>query len=233
MKGVFITRVIPGSSAHGQLQKGDILLSVDGAPVDDQGYVAAARGNLLFTSRITSRSPGEKLPVEVFRGGVRAKALLDLKRFPPEQYFIPLYCFDQQPRYIIEGGLVIQELTTSYLKSWGEKWQDEGNKRLLYYYNYFSRSSFNDRQKLVILSFVLPDDANMGYQDYRYLVIREINGKKIDAISDAAEAFDKAGDGFITITFEDTNRIVLRKQDLAKANERIAKRFSIHRLRNL
>ncbi|MBN1521511.1 MAG: hypothetical protein JW928_03175 [Candidatus Aureabacteria bacterium] len=234
LTGVFVTRVVPESSADKILQRGDVLLKAGGVVIDDKGYFAdKAHGKLSLTYLFTSRSPGEKIEIEILRDGKRIVQEAVLKRFTPKDYFIPLYSYDEQSNYIIEGGFVIQEVTTEYLKTWGQDWQDEANKKLLYYYNYFSRTSPDDRENLIVLSFVIPDDINIGYQNFRTMIVENINGRKVRSIADVARAFDEGESRFIQIFFDGTKQAILDRNQLKSANERIARRYKIHKMRNL
>ena len=232
--GIYIAKVTPGSTGENILKKGDILLSVNGLTIDDNGYFTHdVHGKLSFTYLMTSQYPGERCQMQVFREGKKMDLEVQLKKFTSSDYFIPVYSFDKQPRFIIEGGLVFQEVSTNYLKTWGKKWENSADKRLLYYFNYHSRSSVDDREKLVVLSFVLPDDINIGYQRFRHLIVTKINGQPIRNILDLASAMDKSDSEFLRILFEGTNEAVLKTRDLKQANERISQRYHLLQLRNL
>jgi S1-C subfamily serine protease len=235
MTGVYISRIVPQSSADGLLEKGDVLLTADNKPIDDNGYYNdPVYGKLKLSNLFNgTRFPGDKLTVEILRNGRKTAKELTLKRFPFENYFIPLYDFDRQPKYIIEGGMVIQEVTTDYLKTWGEKWQNKADKRLLYYYNFFSRVPADERKKIVVVSFVLPDDVNIGYQNFQCMIIKTVNGKKVGTIEEVSKIFEQSTEKFMEIVFEGEKKAVFERSSMKEASQGIAGRYNIYKLKNL
>jgi S1-C subfamily serine protease len=62
-RGAVITDVGPGSPAfRAGIEAGDIVVDVDGTPIDGQGALIAA---------IRDRSPGDTVEIDVLRGGSR------------------------------------------------------------------------------------------------------------------------------------------------------------------
>jgi hypothetical protein len=46
------------------------------------------------------------------------------------------------------------------------------------------------RRRILLISSVFPSGYNIGYHDLRDLAVREINGRPVDSVSSAAEAFE-------------------------------------------
>src|SRR5439155_7023182 len=84
--------------------------------------------------------------------------------------------FDQEPEYLIAGGLVFQPLTKDFLRSWGQDWERRAPFRLAYFRN---QDPTPERPAIVILSQVMPDLYNIGYQDSRQLVLEKVNRQKV------------------------------------------------------
>jgi len=142
---------------------------------------------------------------------------------------VPMATYDQDPDFLIVGGLVFQPLTDSYLKSWGNDWKRRAPFRLSYFRN---EPSTKDRPGLVLLSQVLPDPYNIGYQDQKGLVVDKVNGLRINRLSDLREALDKPVSGSQIIEFVQSDS--LRKMVLAagdaerEATARVLKRYGIN-----
>ena len=87
------------------------------------------------------------------------------------------------------------------------------------------------KPSLVILSQVLPDKFNIGYQEYRSLVVSQVNGQTVNKLADLQAALKKPKDKFHIIDFvpnESLQRIVLAAGDTEReATQRILKRFGI------
>ena len=87
-----------------------------------------------------------------------------------------------------------------------------------------------DRPQRVVLSQVLPNEANIGYEGLRNAVLDEINGVKIKQISDIPAALKAPVDGFDVFKFEGGESIreaVLDAADIDAANQEIMARYHI------
>lgn len=234
-EGVYVRHIIPGGSADGVLEAGDVVTSIEGFRLDwDGNYRHPEWGKLDFRDRISRHHyPGDVIELGIFRGGRALKKEMKLTRLDQSHYLTPSICCDERPKYLIVGGLVIQELTADYLKAWGEKWQDTANKKLLYYYKYKVHDQEPGRKRIVFLNKVLPDDINASYQGMDNLVISAVNGRDISTIEDVEEALRHPENGFQRFTFEEYGReVVLDDGRLPEADGRIAAQYGIDRLRN-
>jgi hypothetical protein len=207
----------------------DIILKVDNFEIDIQGdYQDPDYGHLSLENLATRRKwAGEEVRLQVWREG---KAVDVTYRLPKADYsskLVPDAVFDQDPEYLIVGGLVFQPLTETFLQSWGSDWKRRSPFRLFYY---TTDHPSQERPSLVLLSQVLPDVYNLGYQDLRLLVLDNVNGKKIKRLADVPEALKSPVDGFHTLQFvqsDSTRRMVLGAQDLEPATRRVLKRYGI------
>ena len=87
------------------------------------------------------------------------------------------------------------------------------------------------RPALVILSQVLPDPYNIGYQDQRSVVIHKVNGQAVHRLAELRDALQKPDGGFHIFEFargDSLQRIVLAAGDVeAAATSRVLKRYGI------
>jgi len=88
-----------------------------------------------------------------------------------------------------------------------------------------------ERPAVVILSQVMPDPFNIGYQDQRYLVVDKVNGQPISRLADLQKALQKPVDGYHIIDFvrsDSLNRMVIEAGDAEmQATARVVKRYGI------
>ena len=151
-------------------------------------------------------------------------------RLPKAVYsttLVPDATYDQEPEYLIVGGLVFQPLNDSFLKGWGPEWKRRSPFRL-YYYN--EQEPTPERRSLVFLSQVLPDIYNLGYQNIQYLVLDEVNGKRIAKLQDLKAALEKPIDGFHHVQFarsDSLRRLVLDAGETEAATRRVLQRYGI------
>ncbi|HEY6554145.1 MAG TPA: hypothetical protein VI669_12375, partial [Vicinamibacteria bacterium] len=188
--GVRLTRVLPHGSGAGVLEAGDVLLRVGDAPIDATGhYEHPLYGRLSCAPLFTEgRRPGDSLELGILRNRERLTVHVTLRRMLPEQERVPPYVIGQGPDYVVRGGLVFQELTGPYLTA-----ASEGGRRpaprLLIAVDREGAVPDPARPRLVVLASVLPDVANLGFQDLRDLIVTKVNGAVIGSLQDLRGAF--------------------------------------------
>jgi len=76
----------------------------------------------------------------------------------------------------------------------------------------------------VVLSAVLPDPYNLGYQDYRYLALDKVNGHKVVDLPGLKQALESPQEGFHVIEFlpgEAVSKVILDAPLLKDATQRV------------
>jgi S1-C subfamily serine protease len=233
--GVLVLRTVPGSGASVVLMPDDIILEWDGQAVDSQGYYNDAEfGRLSFSHLIAGhRLPGDTIPVVIWRNKQRITLKLRLDPFADAWALIPLNTEGEQTAYLVEGGVILRELTADYLLSRGNRWMLASNPRLVHLY--LTRAQFPEKpgQRVVVLSAVLPDAINRGFENYRDDVVTHVNGKPVSNLKDVF-AIRERDNGIWRIATQGRGvDIVLDREQLAEANQRIAEQYRIPRLRSL
>lgn len=234
--GVYVTDVYPRGSAAGVLRPGDVLLEIDGRPLDAEGYYEDPLwGPLEYRDLITRfYRPGDRVELKLIREEEELQVEMELRRWLLSDYLVPPYSCGFSTRYLIFGGAIIQELTLDYLKEWGGQWRQRANKKLFYQYYHNLRRPLPGRKRIVLLNRVLPHEINLGYQGLEDLVLAEVNGRPISQIGDVAEALGFPEGGFHRFVFEEFGReIVFPAEGLEEADRQISLQYGIPRMRLL
>ena len=203
--GMYVSGVSKGGTAALLgVKKQDILLSINGFKVDSRGdYEDPDFGRLSMSHVIRGRAfVGDDVKMVVLREGEEVVLQGKLIRKEPKDNVVWPYLFDRGPNYVVEGGLVFQELTKPYLQAFG----DEANGtvlRLSHLAEHPEDYEEGGRKKFVFLSAVLPTPATQGYERIGGLLVKTVNGKVINEISDLDKAFHEPVDGIDTVEFED------------------------------
>jgi hypothetical protein len=199
--GVILTQVPWGSSACGVLKPRDVLLSMDGQEIDGAGYYAHPRlGRLRFTQiAIDGHEVGDLVPVRVLRDGRALDLTMRLAAAAPAGNLMPASRDDQPPPYVVKGGLVFRELDGEYLAAWGSNWVQQAPALLVARYLLERQAQRPGRQRVVVISSVLPSAFNVGYQDARDTIVERINGRPIDSLASVVQAFEQPQNGFHTL----------------------------------
>jgi hypothetical protein len=232
--GIRLTRVAAHGSAGGILKPGDVVLEMGGAKLDPTGYYDhPLYGRMLFALLFSDgRPPGETMTVKVLRDGERLDLRLPLRVMRTDEDRVPAYVFGRGPDYVVVGGLVFEELTRPYLAAWGD-WARRAPPRLLVAMDREPEDGSAEPKKIVLLSSVLPDAANLGYQELRDLIVQRVNGREIASLADLRQAFASPQGGFDVVEFlagQGTARAVLDVGEARDAAARIRQAYGIEKL---
>jgi hypothetical protein len=232
--GIRLTRVARHGSAGGVLKPGDVVLELDGRRLDPTGYYEhPLYGRMLFALLFSDgRQPGETMPVEVLRDGQRLGLQLPLRAMRPEQDRVPPYVFGRGPDYLVVGGLVFQELTRPYLGAWGD-WARRAPPRILVEMDREPEDVGGEPKRIVLLSSVLPDAANLGYQELRDLIVERVNGRAVARLADLRQAFAAPRGGFHVVEFvagQGAARVVLDAAEAREATTRLRQAYGVEKL---
>jgi PDZ domain len=212
------------------LKQRDVILQIDGFDIDIEGdYNDPEFGHLMLENLATRRKwAGEEVKMRIWRDG---KPLDVTYRLPKIEYTNSLLAdavYDQEPEYLIVGGLVFQPLTDAFLQGWGSDWKRRAPFRLYYYNN---EPPTKDRPALVLLSQVLPDEYNIGYQDLKQLVVDKVNGQRVSRLPELRDALQKPINGFHVIQFvqsDSLRKMVVAAGDKEKnATQRVLQNYRI------
>jgi hypothetical protein len=228
-RGVIIkeTAMKPGTTSL--VKPRDVLLSIDGFDIDSEGnYIDPSYGKLCLEN-LSSRGKfaGQTCKFQIWRDGKQIDVTYTLPKAEFTDELLPQQNFDKPPEYVLTGGLVFVPLNISYLRSWGPTWRQHSPFRLAYYENDKVKP---DRTQRVILSQVLQNPANIGYESLRYLVLDEVNGVKIKEIGDVLTALKTPVNGFDVFRFDEgqsVREVVLDASKIDGVNEEIMARYHI------
>ncbi len=232
--GIQIVQTVPTSSAAGVLLPNDVVTRWDGFAVDNQGfYLDPDYGRLRLNHAISGRRhAGDSVAVELVRGGQPRTVSITLKPYNEADALTPENTAGAPPDYLVEGGFVLRELTGSYLRS-GEHGLANANPRLAHIYLTRATQPEHPGDRVVILSSVLPDPINIGYQEFRDDVVTAVNGEPVRNLRDVVRCVDRDG-GITRLTLYSVGvDLALDPALRAAANARIASTYRIPELRRI
>jgi hypothetical protein len=125
--------------------------------------------------------------------------------------------------------LVFQPLTKNYLSTWGQNWERSAPFRLAYYRN---EEPTAERPAIVVLSSVLPDMYNLGYENVSNLALNRVNGKRVSHLGELETALRQPEGGFHVFEFmagDSLQRLVLDALELPIVTERVLERYGIEK----
>jgi hypothetical protein len=207
----------------------DIILNIDGFDIDAQGNYHDPQYKKLSLENLSSRGKwaGMECKMKIWRDGKEMDVVYKLPKADFADNLLPYQSFDQAPEYVVSGGFVFVPLTDAYLRSWGPNWRQRAPFRLGYY---DMDKVTPEHPQLVVLSQVLPNEINIGYEGLRNAVVDEVNGVKIKSISDIVTALKSPVDGFDVFKFapgESVQQAVLDASTINQADVQIMNRYHI------
>ncbi|EYU39504.1 hypothetical protein ABFS82_06G199500 [Erythranthe guttata] len=223
LTGVLVSRINPTSDAHRVLKKDDIILSFDGVPIANDGSVAFRnRERITFDHLVSMKKPNDTAQVKVLRSGEEHEFTVTLRPLHP---LVPVHQFDKLPSYLIFAGLVFVPLTQPYLHEYGEDWYNASPRRLCE--RALRELPQKPGQQFVILSQVLMDDINTGYERLADLQVKKVNGVEVDNLKHLRQLVEDGGNENVRFDLDDERVIVLNYDSAKTATSRILKRHRI------
>ncbi len=190
--GVYLSTVRPGSAADAAgLEKGDVILAVDGLAIDRRGFYQHPIYGGLFWGHIVrgEKAVGDEVQISILRDGETLELTATLTRDEESDRLVPNYRFEQPPNFLVKGGMVFQELSRPLLEAFGREWQQRAPLNLLDAYENPEKYQ-DDVRRIVFLSGTIPSEATIGYERLRNLIVRRVNGRDILDIATLIEAFE-------------------------------------------
>jgi S1-C subfamily serine protease len=229
--GIYVQKVIKGGPADkAGLQAGDVIVRMGDYPISKEGqFKDPLYGQTSLVHLIRALfQVGDTLAMQVYRQGqtLGLNAVLDHRQ--PDQYLIPPYTVDQAPAYLIVGGLVLQELSMTYLREYGTDWATTAPIHLLYYQQNQDYLNGDPHEKIVIISDTIPTPYSIGYENFSNLVVTAVNGKPIGKLSDVRQALASPVEGFHKIELRQHPKVIyLDPKELPAIHQLITQRYRI------
>ncbi|XP_052170643.1 protease Do-like 2, chloroplastic [Diospyros lotus] len=219
-EGVLVRRVEPTSDASNVLKEGDVIVSFDGVHIGSEGTVPfRSNERIAFRYLISQKFAGDVAELGIIRAGASMKVQAVLN---PRVHLVPYHIEGGQPSYLIVAGLVFTPLSEPLIE---EECEDSIGLKLLAKARY-SLARFKGEQ-IVILSQVLANDVNIGYEDMGNQQVLKLNGTRIKNIHHLAHLVDSCKDKNLVFEFEDNYLAVLEREAAAAASSCILKDYGI------
>ena len=232
-RGIYIQDVFDFGSGSGELKKNDVLLKWGSFDVDSKGAVMLEGfGKVSLWNLLGEASPGSKVPCVFWRNGTLIESSVTLKNFSSGMLPIPYQSSEAAPPYFIVGGYVFQELTLPYLDAFGSNWEAHMNPVLKKLVDKHRFHSIPEKNRIVLLTQLLPHPINQGYQQLHQKVVHSVNGTPVKELKDLQALFSKSpAEGCFRIVLEEHSPdVLIPAKDLAKADLQIQQLYSVPRL---
>ena len=154
---------------------------------------------------------------------------MTIKLYTPWPYVIQAHRYDVRPRYVLYGGLLFQPLNLDLLEAYRPT-----DLRLRHFFEYFVvEQLYLQHPDVIVLANILPDPINTYLAPYRGGIVDEINGKKVRTLDELASALSETPEHFVIRMIGDGPPLVLDRNKVESARERIKARYNVLKEQNL
>lgn len=219
--GMLVHKVYQGSPADGKVQIGDIITSVDGHKIENNGTVEFRPGEYIdYTHYVDMHQIGENLKVKIIRNQQEQEITLNLEKPGKEYLLVKPNQYDKQPSYFIFGGFVFMPLNQDVIDAMESLPARIG--ALTY------ESPDDKRSEAVIMTKVLPADINKDYHHDTDLLVETINGESFRDFKDFYHKMQAATGDFITLGTADDYQIVIDRKEALASQSGILARYGVN-----
>src|SRR6188472_4055259 len=190
-RGVLVGTVIEAGPCGKLLQRGDVLLAVDGYPIASDAFVEYEGERVQMPEVVERKFKGDTVKLDLLRTKQPMSVEVPLGSVWP--YFMQGHSYDILPRYIVYGGLLFQPMSLDLLEAYRIS-----DLRVRHFFDFFvTEQIYREHPEVIILTNILPDPINTYLMPFRSSLVDEINGQKIGTLQDLARVFEQPAERFV------------------------------------
>ena len=223
--GVMLMDISQKSSAFKILKKDDILLSIDGHSIENDGTVEFLEQQ--FTSYkyyIDKKQLGESVVFGVLREGKIMKLKVKLTNIADDNLLVNTLEHDVMPRYFIYDGYVFTPLSRNLFLG--------SRSSLLKLREAANQWATHEKEEVVILLKVLADKTNRGDHNFALWIVDMVNSQKFKNFDEFKRIVDDFKGKYLILENEDGVKIAIDRDKALKAEKSILRRYSIKSSQN-
>ena len=218
--GVVLQHVDPFGSAKGLLTPGDVLLSIDGHAIANDGSITIEGDSVLFYELLERKQRGQSVVFTLWRD--KAVVTQNVPLTNPDDPFIYRNLYGERARYIVIGGLVFSPLTRGCLNGISGDYGNANALQLRYFSQYAKMDGlFLGRDEFVVLTGRLPHPVNTYAAPFLNGVVEAVNEQPISRLRDLKATVEATTNAFLVVRFAGMDRTLVLKTDEARAAQAI------------
>lgn len=227
LSGVVVTRLFPNMPAYLKLKRMDVITSINGYKVGDDGFVMLDGRKMNFLEVVERIQVGGVIPLKVWRDG--AEKSLKLKAVvwkTPIPFRNP---YGVTPKYLIFGGLAFTPFSKGYISASGG-WKNLSFASRMLYVGANSDEKYSAFKEFPVLCHRLPDDVNLNMDAFKGSVVESVDGTVIHSMKELKDALFNAKKDLIHMKFMGMDMpLVISKKDALKRSAAILEKYHISR----
>jgi len=230
--GILIHDVPELSTAWGILKKDDIIMTMLGYKIGDDGTIQLRRSQRCsFTWPLTLTKPGEKIHIRLFRDGAEVEVWVEASMLDNSNMKCPIHECDMWPTYFVWAGLVLMNLSKPLLHHYYEA-KHLAYYQLLSYETFYSKGNTAD-ERVVVIPTILDHPINISYENtHKWTIVEKVNGEQIRNVKHTMELIEAAATEYIRIDCKHRGPIVMARSLADKANKEIMRSHNVFSLKS-
>jgi len=218
--GVMVLDISENSSVFNVLQRGDVLLSIDGHQIQNDGTVEFTKEQFTsYSYYIDQKQLGESIVLGVLREGKEIQMTVKLTNVADDDLLVNTIEHDVMPRYFIYGGYVFTPLSRNLLGG--------SSSSLLQLREASGKWVTKNKQEVVILLKVLADKSNRGDHDFSLWTVDTLNGKTFKDFAEFKSSLLASDGEYIILKNRDGVEVAIDKKKAQAVEKEILQRYSI------
>ncbi len=225
--GVITYYIDPYGAAHGHLKEKDILISIDGHDIANDGTVKLDDNQMLFSELLERKLWGDSVTFDIIRAGQSLQIKVPLKN--REDPFVFRNIYDEHPEYFMVSGLVFSPLSREHIRLLSRSIGTRSRHHLLYYTRYAKVDKLNEgRKEFIVLIKRLPHPTNTYLSKFEYQLVSHVNGQKISELKDIKSALSTPLGDFHVFEFEGhEDNMVLNAKSSSSITQTIMQSYGV------
>ena len=224
--GVLVIDLSERSPAFKKLKKGDVLVSIDGNKVQNDGTVEFRHHQYTsYKYYIDKKQLGETITLGILRDGKKSQVKIKLNHVADDHLLVDTVAYDVMPRYFIYGGYVFAPLTRNRLM--------RSNASLTALRELASQWATDERDEMVILLKVLPAEINQGDHTFSLWTVDKVNHEKYRDFNDFLAIVQNFKGEYLVLEDDEGVIIAIDREEAEAVEETILKRYSIKSTKRL
>ncbi|CAJ1363078.1 unnamed protein product [Effrenium voratum] len=219
--GIRVRRVDPSSAANKVFEVGDIILSVFGQEIGDDGKVlfrGARNERIDFHYVVSKLFVGDWCSFTVLRQRKKKDVRMQLSAVRPLVRHDP----PDPPQYFVIGGLVFVPLSEPFLSDdFGNNFYKDAPISMTWHWAEGLRESNED--EVIVLSQVLASPLTVGFTDFYNVLLLKFNGKKPKNLEHLIHMVKSCKEEHLSFEIERSNLIILPRKEVLKQTPKILK----------
>lgn len=220
ISGKLIDKIVYNSSMKKVLKEGDILTTIDGHNIENDGTIAFRKHEYTdYNYYVDKHQLGEEIKLDIIRDKKSMHLKGILKNNADDVFLVKTTRYDRMPTYFIYGGYVFSPLTRNLIRS--------TNRNRLRMSCLASKWQEDEKDEVVVLLKVLASDISRGDNNFGMWAIDTINGESFKNFKEFYQKMNAIKDDFIVLEDKDGVKVIIDKKEALKKQKSLLKKYNI------